>query len=308
MNQTDIAQNGDKDSPTPFVFIPYAGNDDGTRPLPPNISIPEWLCPGIHVNGVSYTGNPLQLGVEVQLSVVVENSGSLDGLVVVYLYWIDPTTSFTVQSLHSIGTPQIYTVASLASTESPMISWTPIPPIPSHFCLLAQVWCPAEYPQQVGPPQTFDVAHDRHYAQQNVNILQAQAGQPLSFEFFAGNSRAKASTFVLQARPVHAQTLKALEQLYRAEAVPISQKELLLHEVKPGIREHTGHELSLHMQIQERRLYQVVMNIPDNLGTNQFVAVEIDQVARDDNDDDDEEKRSHSRKKLGSIGLIIFGL
>ncbi len=307
MSQIGTTQNGGKGDLTPFIFIPYASNDDGTRPLPPSIQVPDWLCPSIHVNGVSYTGNPLQVGVEVQLSVVVENSGSVDSLVVVYLYWIDPTTSFTVQGLHPIGTPQIYAVASLASVESPMISWTPAPPIPGHICFLAQVWCPAEYPQQVGPPQTFDVAHDRHYAQQNVNILQAQAGQSLSFEFFAGNPGTKASTFVLQARPVHAQMLNALEQLYRAEAVPISQKELMLHVVEPGIREHTSHELSLHTQAQERQLCQVIMNIPDNLGTNQFVAIEIDQVARED-DEDDEEKRSRSRRKLGSIGLIVFGL
>lgn len=286
---------------TPFLLTPYTATDDGTRPLPS--SIPSWICPSIHLNGVPYTGVSLTAGVQVNLSVVVKNRGALSAVVTVRLYYADPTTVFTPLSTNLIG-QKVYLVGAGATTQSPVMPWTPPGTIPSHICLLAEATCSPD--PSIG---TFDVVNDRHYGQQNVNILVVQNSQKTSFEFFAGNPGREAAEFSVRAHPVEAEALRQLEKLYNAEAIELNPKALALRVVEPGQRQRVRQEISLKLKPQERRLCQLMMDVPPDLGSHQFFAVELEQLADEDSEQTaaKQDKERYESPKIGSIGVIAFG-
>lgn len=73
---------------------------------------------------------------------------------------------------------RVYLIPSITTLESPVMKWTPSPTMPEHVCLLVEATCGLD-----PAPGTFNVVHDRHYAQQNINILLVQPGIKASFEF-----------------------------------------------------------------------------------------------------------------------------
>jgi hypothetical protein len=282
----------DKPIPTPYLVIPYFGNDKGSRPLPVETGIPPWHCSSIYINGVPYTGQPLSSGNEVQLSVVVNNRGALSAAVTVRIFWANPTTGFTASNVNLID-QVVYLIPRTTTLESPVMKWTPGPSMPQHICLIAEATC------LLDPSSgAFNVVYDRHYAQQNVNILLVHPGGQASFDFYVSNPEEEEREFFVRIRPSDDQILGELEKLYRAKGIFIAPEGLSLQVVNPGTWPPIDQEIvQIKLQPLEQQLCQAILNVPDALQPDEFVSVEIEQILTVEDQE----------KKIGSIGVIAFG-
>jgi hypothetical protein len=164
-----------------YLVIPYYPDDMGSRPLPS--AYPFWSCQSIHLGGSPYAGQKLVPGQTVELAVEAINYGAQTASAVCIVFWANPTTSFTNASVNFIGTAPLTLAAHAVNITGP-ISWTIPEGTPEHICLLAEVTAPADPIQQ---PATYDAATDRHYAQQNVQVLTATPGQQIRIGFFMAN-------------------------------------------------------------------------------------------------------------------------
>ncbi|WP_368936607.1 hypothetical protein [Bacillus sp. SH8-8] len=291
--QFEVDFNGNDDNhggknPTPFLFVPYFANDNGNRPLPPSVA--SWNCPGIHINGIPYNGTLLKVGVEINLSVRIKNSGALGTGAVVRIYWSDPTTGFTPNTLRLIGQTIMY-IPALTTLESPVIRFTPTSLMPAHSCLLVEVTSAMDMSSGL-----FNVNQDRHYAQTNINILLGQSGQKLSFEFNAGNANNEEGEYLIKIRQLQEETLKMLEKQYNAEAIHISLEEIHLRIVEPGIRKRKNQGLLINLPPKSQRLCQAIVTVPQYLEVNQFFAFEIQQV----------NVGAEENNIIGTIGAMVF--
>ncbi|HDR7383804.1 TPA: hypothetical protein QCX24_003025 [Bacillus toyonensis] len=276
---------------SPYLLIPYFGSDIGIRPVPKSVT--SYQCSGILINGLPYNQIPLSPDVELNLSVLVKNTGMLSTSAMVRIYWFYPTTTFTPASSNLIGQQPLYVPAG-TTKESPAIQWIPknsTPPVSSHVCLVAEVHSVADK-----APGTFDVTNDRHYAQSNLSILLAKPGEKISFEFNVGNPKNEKNRFKLRVKQLHEETVKIYEKRYNAEAVHTDMERFYLRRVKPGLRQENTQELSFVLPSENQQLYQVMIDVPPDLNTNQFIAAQIEQIVNEQDKD----------LVIGTIGLIIF--
>ncbi|MGB5635474.1 MAG: hypothetical protein WBM44_28650 [Waterburya sp.] len=101
----------------------------------------------------------------------------------------------------------------------------------------------------------------------------------------------------MQIRPTDDQILGELEKLYRARGIFIAPENLALQSIEiaewPPVQQET---VQVKLQPQEQRLCQAILNIPDTLEPDQFIAVEIEQIAN----------AEEQNERVGSIGIIAF--
>jgi len=274
-------------TPTPYVLIPYSATDIGVRPLPNSTVL--WMCHSIHVNGLPYTGVPFEPGETVNLSVIVKNAGAVGTLAEVQLYSNKPGTVFSKSSLNLIGQSLLY-VPALSQQETPSLPWVITSALPIHVCLLAVVSCPLDPAPAIAIP-----LHDRHFGQQNVKVKTANS--LLShFSFHVANAGSESAHFHVRARPVSDEALRQLNEFYKAEGVSLKSESIALAVAEPGRAGRSRQELRLELKPEEKRLCQVFVDVPPNLGADQFFAVEIEQAA---------EKTDTGR--AATLGFIVFG-
>lgn len=294
-------QDGGEGTPvSPFLYFPYDGADNGAvRPYP---AVPAWMCQGIHVNGLPYTGTPLIPGTTLNLSVVIANRGATEGVVTARLYAAPPAPVFTHTYLgpYEVTPGWVLTVyppvpgPTPAPTETPPLPWV-VPTGTNHMCLVAEVICAADPPTLPEP----DAAHDRHYGQQNLSILMMGKSERSGFIFHAVNPLNAPVTAIVRALPARDETLRFLSQLYHAEPLPIDRRAMSVYAVQPGARISGRQEPKLELKAKESRLCQLMIEAPASLEPHQFFAIEIEQ-----------ELRTNDRSETApvpTLGVVVFG-
>jgi hypothetical protein len=292
----------DKHPPVgPLLLIPYpvVPEDTGTRPIS---GPPWWFCPSIHFNGTPYSGAPIDPNVAVDVSVIVANRGASGTTVSVSLYWADPTTAFINPA--QLGEDWVFFLnGGNTNYETTGQNVTPaielqkaVPPrkASSHSCLLAEISSTND-----SSSGTFDVKHDRHYAQQNLSVLTGLPGQNLSFVFLAGNPLQEKGQFVLEVRPLGRENLHLLADFYHAEPVTIDRKALGLRRVRPAEIIRPLRQTTAELEPGETERLQVVIAVPEGLKPHQFVAAEVEQRYHPEGKD----QRDWA---IGSLGLVVF--
>ncbi len=274
--------------PTPFLFVPYHKGDDGKRPLPP--SILPWNCPGILINGVPYKGTPLRPEVEINLTVLVRNSGRLGTACIIRVFWADPTAGFLRKTLKVINQSVLY-IPATTTLESQVMKWTPTSSMPAHSCILVEVTSPMD--KSSG---NINVNQDRHYAQTNINILQGRSGEHLSFEFNVTNNSNEENEYIISIQQLQEGALEILEKQYNAEAVPVSLDNIELRNVMPGIRRGNRERMSITLPPNSQKLCQAIVRMPFDIKTNQFIAFGIHQT----------NVMGEIHYVVGTIGAIVF--
>ncbi len=255
------AGESDTPPPTPFLVVPYGPTDVGVRPLPPTVT--SWICPSIHLNGAAHDGSPLPPGVPIQLSVLVDNRGALAATVIARWYWADPCTAFTPATVTLVAPGQSFWVPANTAIESPAQPFTPGGSQPAHLCLLVEVTAVLDPANG-----SFDPIGDRHYAQQNLQVLHAAPGQQLVVPFVVvGTARARAYEIRLrQDRTEHGR-----------EALMLASDSLWLIDVDHGGGTHD--RLLVELQSGQRRTFHAVVTIPHDAPPGSHVDLVIEQHA-----------------------------
>jgi len=264
-----------------FIFVPYARppgtpDDTGARPLPASITY--WACSSIRLNGSPYNGKPLTPG-PITLSLLVANSGALGAWVTARFYLTDPTTGFHPGDL--LGTTeQFYVPANTLAKNarrSPQQQYT-VPDGKAHLCLFAEAWSGMDPTTDPGNPVV-----DRHWGQQNLQILTAQAGQQLPIPFR------------VVGQPPGGRYLMRVRQPAREEdnVFLLPSDALQIVDAEQGGARAT--ELPVELRPYEQRTFQVVVVIPADAraGTSaRFVIEQTTTVAERDT-------------PVGGIGITI---
>ena len=231
-----------------YIFVPYdrppgTPDDTGARPLPANIAY--WACSSIRVNGSPYNGKPLTPG-PLALSLLVANSGALGAWVTARFYLTDPTTGFHPGDLLG-ATDQFYVPANTKAKNprsSPPQQYT-VPAGKTHLCLFAEAWSGLDPTTNPGNPVV-----DRHWGQQNLQIIVAAAGQQLRFPFRVVGQPPGAHYVVRVRQPDHEE-----DDTFR-----LPPEGLQLVDTEQGGTRAT--ELPIELRSYERRSLQVVVAIP----------------------------------------------
>jgi hypothetical protein len=254
---------------TPYIVLPYYPTDDGSRPLPPTVSY--WRCAGILVNGSPYAGHPLTSGTTIALSVTVRNIGALATSGVARIYWAHPATAFNANTVNLIGQAPFFVVKG-QTLVSQVINWVPDHSVPAHVCLLAEVTCVAD-PALF----TFNAHVDRHYGQQNLNLISAQPATRSAFSFFAVNPQNKPNTISVRVAPASDLALRYLASEFHGRPVRLDEKFVSLREVEPGRLNKGRTALLLKLDSYGTQLCQVMFRMPNRMLSDGFVALEVFQ-------------------------------
>jgi len=227
------------------------------------------------------------------MSVVVKNAGDLAALATTRLYYADPTTAFVPGNLHLIGQDNPYVGAYSEQTTVDM-PWTPDGTVPEHVCLVAEVTSIPLDPA----PGTFDVVNDRHYGQQNINVLGVRKKQKKAFSFKVANAGKEAAGFLVMARPVGPEALRYLEQFYKAEGISLKPEAITVGLVQAGKPQQNKQEFRVQLKPGETRLCQLMMDVPADLQPHQFFAVEVEQSSG--------KKTDAQRHGQATLGIVAF--
>jgi hypothetical protein len=169
---------------TTSVVIPYFAGDIGRpgveRPIAPGQAV-SWLCNAIVVDGIP--GNSaFRRGVPIRVAVDVANwgAGALPAIVLVRLWWSDPTLSFAAATLFAQTSVPVLPTGQPRRVGDFIVT---IPPAASpHVCLLAQVSAPLDGASGVPDPNG-----DRHWAQLNLVEATPQADGTFAVPFVLAN-------------------------------------------------------------------------------------------------------------------------
>jgi hypothetical protein len=289
-----LDQEGEGTPIVPFLFFAYDGADTGhQRPYPP---VPSYLCPAFLVNGAPYTGALLTPGTVVKVSMVVSNSGADTGSPLVTLFAVDPSTAFTPATLSGgqLGSWS-FDVYPNDARPTPEVEWT----VPGeHTCLFGMIEC--EQDRFSGwPTPAYDVVHDQHYGQRNINVVTASPGQKKGFAFNIGNPFAEDATVRVRVTPATDTALRHLARFYKAEPVAIGRDAISVHAVSVGMYTEDSVDPKLLLKPGEVGLCQLIVQAPDGLQPHQFFAVEVEQEVL---------KGSRlSTESMPTLGVVVFG-
>jgi hypothetical protein len=181
------------------------GGDVGIRPIPQQSNIVFWESPDIWIEGPS--GNPdlAAPGVVNQVKVKVWNLGlATCHNAQVDLVWCNPSVGLNAAGATPIGQKVIPLLASGQHTTV-SFDWTPVVVNNGHECLFAHVYDPLNDPV-VAP---FNPVWDRHVGQHNIDLVLAQKGQTITFDFFAANFTRFAVNTTVELQKLEGQALNA---------------------------------------------------------------------------------------------------
>jgi hypothetical protein len=268
-------------TPGNYLVIPYYTGDQGYRP-PPSAD-PFWMCKSIMINGRPYAGQELPRGETVNLSLTAVNLGTLPAPTICLFFWANPTTSFTSASLQLIGQTIVSLVYNVLTT-SPSVTWTVPEDTPQHICLLAEVTTGSD-----PAPKEFGV--DRHFGQQNVYLTAAPPGGEIRIGFFAGNNRATAARFRLEATPVLVNH-PALHPIVDPGSTLHKPAEVHLAHSRSDAGRHT-HSLHVDLAAGETREIELRVVVPSNAALGSTVILQLAQYPE------------RQLQPVGGLGVIV---
>jgi hypothetical protein len=276
--------NGDgKNPPGTYLVIPYFSGDMGSRPLPS--ADPFWMCTSILINGSPYAGQQLIVGETIQLSLDAINYGTLTAPAVCMFFWANPTTAFTNATVQFIGQTSL-SLARNALTLAGPVSWTVPAGIPQHVCLLAEITSPAD-----AAPNDYDAATDRHYGQQNVQVMTAAPGGQIRVGFHMANGRAAACQFRLEVTHVAANH-RALRHLVAGHAVARRAEHI---ELRRSGSKAAGSQAGLNTELAIGEVLDVELNarVPSDAVPGSVIVLQLAQYEQ------------HRHQPVGGLGVVV---
>jgi hypothetical protein len=164
-----------------FIHIRAVEGDMGERPLAPGTVC--WLSPDVELfdaRGVRITTSQLAIGEQYTVRVTVSNGGDHDSnSCMVELYLDDPSVGFNVAASVLLGSQTVAVPARGQRTVNyPFVATSATV---GHKCLFARAYSllSNDFPKNW---TSFDVLHDRHVGQQNIDIVH----QGTAFDFGLG--------------------------------------------------------------------------------------------------------------------------
>lgn len=254
---------------TPYIFVPYMRPgeppDDGSRPLRAGVTF--YTCSSIHVNGISYDGAPLAPG-PVELSLLVANSGARSAWVTARFYLSNPATGFNPNNL--LGSTEPFYVAANTTAQQAQRSPRKLYDVPSgqpHLCLFAEAWCGLD--PSTKPGNSID---DRHWGQQNLEIIIARPGQRLMIPFTAVG-QAKSGLYEIG--------IRQMDVREGDNSFNLPHEAVRLTDPKQGAE--SFEPLRIELFSWERRPFEVVVDIPPDAVSGTSAELVIEQsVVEDD--------------------------
>jgi hypothetical protein len=285
--------NGDGNPPGTYLVIPYYSGDEGARPLPS--TDPIWMCSSIRVNGTAYSGQKLTSGETVTLSLDAINYGELTAPATCVFFWANPTTVFTSDSisLANAQTPMLpsssngsWARSTSVATACPPISWVVPEGIPEHICLLAMITSPSDL-----APLTYDAAGDRHWGQQNIQVISSSPGGMIRIRFSMANALAVAGRFRLE--------VTSLVERHQALRHVVAEKSPLRVAEKVRLREGRSDgkfmEKEIHIELGsgERRDMEVEAQVPADAVSGSTIVLQVAQY------------QEEGRRPMGGLGVVV---
>jgi hypothetical protein len=285
--------NGEGNPPGTHLVIPYFTGDPGSRPLPS--ADPFWMCTSILINGSPYAGQKLTSGETVNLSLDAVNYGQLTTPATCVFFWADPTTVFTKTSvqLANAQNPALpsssngsWARSTSAVTACPPIAWIVPEGIPEHICLLAMITSPSDL-----APQTYDAAGDRHWGQQNIQVVSAPPGGMIRIQFSVANGLETAGRFRVEVTSL-AEHHEALRHVV-AEHSPLRAAEAVrLRERRSGV-EFREKVIQVELGAGERRDVELEAKVPADAVSGSTIILQVAQFSE------------QGRRPMGGLGVVV---
>jgi hypothetical protein len=288
-------QNGnpnENDRPvTSQVVIPYWNGDDGnTRPVPNTVCW--YACPSIVTSGPFIPGQPLTL----QVTAANYGMGTLTSLVEIRVYWASASAGLSI--LHPFGPQQTLPVPTHggSNTTPPITDTIPVSAGP-HVCIIASARFLSDAPGAVP-----DAYKDRHWAQLNLVAPVVASNGSFNMQFWAGNPLKERALFDVVVRPASEAVLAALMRQVGLRPMAARRMELGLSalDMRVGAREQDSSDgrtrIQLALKPGERKAVNVEGVLREELGEEQFAAVEIEQYVADG---------GKEPRVIGALGLVL---
>jgi hypothetical protein len=168
-----------------WLLLRYDAADFGARPVPAGDTW--WESPDIWITGGDQYGNPIG-GQPTKIFARVWNLGTLAAVpVFVNFYFIAPSLGILPSAPQRIGHKAgciLVPPLSAVVVECPTIWVPPVTEGNLHSCLLAT--CSAPISGDV-PTVPFNPVADRHTGQRNYTVVEAEAGEEISFALHLAN-------------------------------------------------------------------------------------------------------------------------
>jgi hypothetical protein len=280
---SNIKGNGGSSNPGSYLVVPYYTGDLGSRPLPS--SYPFWACSAIKVDGSPYAGQKLHPGQSVALSLDVINYGTLTAPTVCLFFWADPTTNFTNATVQLIGTTSLALPRAVLTTTS-VVTWVVPDGTPEHICLLAEASTPAD-----PTSAAYNAAADRHYGQQNIQVISASPGGQFRIGFVMTNGKANASRFRLEVTPVLANH-RALRHLVPENAVLREAEEIHLKRVRSATAEKLD-LIHVNLAVDDALEVELSGRVPRDAKPGSTIVLQLAQYA------------DQHHRPMGGLGVVV---
>jgi len=260
--------------------------DDGqVRPLPASPDVISYMCQAIHP-GTYVPGQPLNVSVDVLNS----GGGNTTAIVLVTVYWADPTVGFAKPKFLAATT-----VLAQPSPTAPAFSTTAIMTgiipanAPAHVCLVVSVSHPQDKAGNVCDP-----VGDRHWAQRN--LMAAVAAEAAMISFAVGNPFNRDKKFDLLVQPVGARRAAPLTSQFGAIPVQIEASLRLLNEQgRPLSDKGPQARAAIRLGPSEEQRIKLEVELNGRLSARQAIAVEALLL-----------DASQDGRLVGSLGAVIL--
>jgi hypothetical protein len=285
---------GTGNSSLSWLVIPYYSGDHGSRPLPS--SDPFWACTSIKVDGSPYAGQLLQKNQTVELSLDAINYGTAAAPALCLFFWAVPTTSFTSANTNLIGQANLWQTSAGQVSQSlspdalamstPPIPWTVPETVPAHICLVAMITTGGD-----PAPNIYNAAADRHFGQQNVQVMTAHPGQHVRVGFVMANGRATTGRFRLDVTHVLVNH-HALRHLVAKDAVLRKAEQIKLRRIRS---EASGNHHSLNVELGAGESLEVELSalVPLDSTPGSTIVLQLAQY----------QDRQH--QPVGGLGVVV---
>jgi hypothetical protein len=281
-NGTVFGKNGGQ--PGTWLVIPYYAGDMGARPLPS--SIPFWTCSSIKINGSPYAGQPLTADQPFNLTLDAINYGTATTAALCVFYWASPTTAFTGSNVHLLGQAVFaggLARGALATSQSTSVT---LPDgTPQHICLLAEVTSSPDV-----APQDYSAATDRHWGQQNIQVVDAASGGQIRVVFTMANGSARAGRYRLEATYL-TKRFDSLSHLFPLDTVLHEAEDINFRTLKS--RDRNAEVLNAELAAGEILDVELTAVVPSKARPGSAVVLQIAQY------------EEHRHRPVGGIGVVV---
>jgi hypothetical protein len=278
----------------PYLCIPYwttplvAGGkwDTGQeRPLP--AAVVSYACESIHA-GAYAPGQPLDVAVTVRNS----GGGNSAAIATVVVYWADPTVGFAKPTFFAASVVAVRPGRSTpSSVTTPTMTATIPATAPAHICLVVVV----SHPQDRAGT-TCDPINDRHWAQRNLQAVQAGVGAPMILPLTAANPFRTKKVFELRIGPADERRAELVAQEFETRPGDVRARVRILDAEGAALTDSAERvQTSFELGPLGKRPLQLMIELDNEVRPGQSSALEA------------ELHDTHKQGLLtGSLGIVLL--